>query len=382
MRELQEIAEGLENRRLIGLRLNLFGFALAGLFRIIDVYFMPDSGDQTFLILQIAGGALWLASLIQLLLIRVKINKDQNLKRLFNDELNAQNRLKTWKVGFIAVMIVQAVLVVVSFFGDYNALMAAEVSVYVAVCAVLSASIIQEELLSITLFRMDIDEEKYEIWNWRTFSFFHWLVNPGAGIVELLFGQRAPKVMLIEKQSEKPLMERTYIPCPHCETLHKGVVWSHKNKNVFRNWFGLYCPSCGEIIPCLSNVLTRIVRAATYPLWFWKKGDLKAKWIEKQRLKSQNLDLTEVPHKEVKWVRMGVVFAVFMFLFMTIFFQGFLYFYDDGKLEDLIPFFDLRFIAVNLVVWSLAGWGFSAFMKYYLGRKGKGTKSHIQNEAV
>lgn len=382
MQRIQEMAEGLENRRLIGLRLNLFGFALAGLFRIIDVYFMSVSGNSTFLMLQIAGGSLWLASLIQLLLIRVKINRDQNLKRLFNDELNAQNRLKTWKVGFIAVMIVQVVLIIVSLFGNYNALMAAEISVYVAVCAVLGASIIQEELLSITLFGMDIDEEKYEIWNWRTFSFFHWIVNPGIVINELLFGQRIPKVMLIEKQSDKPLMERTHVPCSHCETLHDGVVWSHKNKNVFRNWFGLYCPTCGKIIPCLLNVFSRIIIAITYPLWFWRKEALKKKWIKKQQEKSQNLDLTVMQHKDVPWLKMGVMFGGFMFLFMTIFFRGFLYFFDDGKLEDSVLFFDWRFITVNLVVWSLAGWGFSAFMKYYSGRKGKKTKSLIQNEEI
>lgn len=382
MRELQEIAESLENKRLVALRLNLFGFAMGGLFRFIDTWFLPASGNTTLLILQISGGFIWLFSLVQLLLIRHKIRENEDLKQLFNDELNAQNRLKTWKVGFVAVMVVQAVFLLLSFFNDYEAMMVAEVSIYVAFCAVLGASIIQEELLSITLFRMEIDESKYKIWNWRTFSFFHWIINPGIAINELLLGQRVPKVMLIDKQSDKPLMERTYVPCPHCETVHESVVWSHKNKNVFKNWYGLYCPSCGNVIPCLSNIFTRIARVVTYPLWFWKKEVMKAKWIEKQRLKSQNLDLTPMAHTEVNWVKMGVKFGVSMFIFMTIFFQGFLYFFDDGKAKDEIPFFDLTFILVNLVVWSLAGWGFSAFMKYYTGRKGQKVATDTQKPAV
>ena len=31
--------------------------------------------------------------------------------------------------------------------------------------------------------------------------------------------------MLIDKESNEPLMERNYIPCPHCETLNDGRIW-------------------------------------------------------------------------------------------------------------------------------------------------------------
>ncbi|MCE7992340.1 MAG: hypothetical protein HEP71_10180 [Roseivirga sp.] len=382
MRVLQEIAESLENKRLIALRLNLFGFAMGGLFRIIDTWFLPVSGNSVLLVLQLVGAGLWLISLIQLLLIRSKINKDEKLKRLFNDELSAQNRLKTWKVGFVAVMVVQVVLILVSLFNNYNALMAVEITVYVALCAVLGASIVQEELLSITLFRMEIDKEKYEVWNWRTFSFFHWIINPGVGIVELIFGQRVPKVMLIDRMSEKPLMERTYIPCPHCETMHNNAMWSHKNKNVYRNWYGLYCPSCGEIIPCLSNVLTRIVRAVTYPLWFWRKDFLKEKWIEKQRLRSQDIDTAGTLYKEVNWTRMGLIFGTSMFAMMILFGLGFLHFFDNGKLKELLPTYTTWYITVNLIVSSLSGWAFAFLLKLILGMRGRRAKSDSQNQTA
>lgn len=382
MRELQQMAESLENNRLVALRLNLFGFAMGGLFRIIDTWFLSTSGNTTLLALQIVGGVIWLVSLVQLLLIRGRINKDKSLKQLFNDELSAQNRLKTWKVGFVAVIVVQAIFLALSFFSDYQATMVAEISIYVAFCAVLGASIIQEELLSISLFRMDIDERKYKIWNWRTFSFFHWIINPGIAVNELLLGQRVPKVMLIDKESSKPLMERTYVPCPHCETVHESAVWSHKNKNVFKNWYGLYCPSCGDIIPCLSNVLSIVMRAITYPLWFWKKEDMKARWMEKQRLKSENLDTTVVAHKEVNWVKMGVKFGGIMFILMTVFFKVVQYTDDPQGDTVLEHVWDVPFLLTSLVLWALGGLAFGYGMKYFMGRVNKTKASKSESEAI
>ncbi len=382
MKELQELAERLENKKLVGLKLTLFGFALGGLFRIIDAHFISVSGNTTFLILQIIGGVIFLMGLSQLILVGIKVRRDSLLKQLFNDELSAQTRMKTWKAGFIAVVVTQTVFIAISSFQPYGALMAAEITIYVAFCASVGAGLIEEELLAINFFYPDFDEEKYEVWNWRKFSFFHWIVNPGIAINELLIGQRVPKVMLIDKQSDKAWMERSYTPCPHCGTVHQNAVWSKKNKNLFGNWYGLYCPDCGGVIPCLSNIFTRIIRIITYPLWFWKKDDLKARWIEKQKLKSQNLDLTPMTHDEVNWKKIGFKFGAWMFIFMTIFFQGFLYFFDEGKLKGEIPFFDLRFILINLVVWSLAGWGFSAFLKYYSGRKGQKAGADTQKQTV
>ncbi len=382
MRELQEIAESLENKRLVALRLNLFGFAMGGLFRIIDTWFLSTSGNTTLLALQILGGVIWLVSLIQLLLIGGQIAKNESLKQLFNDELSARNRLETWKVGFVAVMVVQVVFLVLSLFKGYQAMMVNEISIYVAFCAVLGASIIQEELLSITLFQMEIDEKKYKIWNWRTFSFFHWIMNPGIAFNELLLGQRVPKVMLIDKESEKPLMERTYVPCPHCETIHESAVWSHKNKNVFKNWYGLYCPSCGGIIPCLLNVCSRVILAITYPLWFWRKEAARAKWIEKQKQKSVQLDTAVVEHKDVSWLKIGFMFGASMFVVMTIFFKVVQYTDDPQGDTVLEHVWDVPFLLTSLVLWTLGGLAFGYGMKYFMGRVNKRKASKSESEAI
>ena len=42
---------------------------------------------------------------------------------------------------------------------------------------------------------------------------------------ELIFGVRVAKVTLIDKESDKPQRERTYVPCPHCETLNDSRLW-------------------------------------------------------------------------------------------------------------------------------------------------------------
>jgi len=72
-------------------------------------------------------------------------------------------------------------------------------------------------------------------------------------------------------------MEWTYVPCPHCHTLHDGRIWSAKNGTHRRNWFGYYCPECGKIIPCIHNGLAFLLLTITFPIWGWFKDDLKEK---------------------------------------------------------------------------------------------------------
>jgi hypothetical protein len=81
----------------------------------------------------------------------------------------------------------------------------------------------------------------------------HWIINPGLAFNELVLGQTIPKVMLIEKEGERPLFQRSLIPCPHCNTLHSGLKWTAKNKTAFKNWFGIYCDHCSGIIPVQRN---------------------------------------------------------------------------------------------------------------------------------
>lgn len=95
--------------------------------------------------------------------------------------------------------------------------------------------------------KINYNEEKYKIRNWKSPVILHWIINPGLVINELLLGQTIPKVILIEREKEKSLYQRSLVPCPHCGTLHNGLKWSAQNRTAFKNWLGYYCDNCKEI---------------------------------------------------------------------------------------------------------------------------------------
>ena len=108
-----------------------------------------------------------------------------------------------------------------------------------------------------------------------------WVLFPAFMFNELIFGQRQPKVWLVDKESDKPPEERSYVPCPHCETLNDSRLWA--TKNAFGHWFGLVCPSCHQIIPCLWNIFSLAVLAITFPLWYFPVRFFRHRWIEKEK---------------------------------------------------------------------------------------------------
>ena len=101
---------------------------------------------------------------------------------------------------------------------------------------------------------MEYDKNRFEIWALPHPLILFWVLFPALIFNELILGQRQPKVSLVDKKSDKPWMERCYIPCPHCETLNDARLWA--KGSAFGNWFGLVCPSCHEIIPCLWNIFS------------------------------------------------------------------------------------------------------------------------------
>ena len=84
---------------------------------------------------------------------------------------------------------------------------------------------------------MQYDKNRFKIYALPHPNVLFLVLNPVLIINELIFGQRAPKVTLIDQKSDKPLMERIYIPCPHCETLNNSRLW--EKWNSFGHWFGL-----------------------------------------------------------------------------------------------------------------------------------------------
>lgn len=125
----------------------------------------------------------------------------------------------------------------------------------------------------------------YKVWRWKNIYMLHWIINPGIAINELFLGQRVPKLMLIKKNSAKPLPEKSFVPCPHCGTIHSSLEWSHQNKTAFGNWFGLYCNHCEKVIPCLRNFTSLIIIVVTFPIWIWFKKSWKKRWLLVQKEK-------------------------------------------------------------------------------------------------
>lgn len=202
-------------------------------------------------------------------------------------------------------------------------------------------------------------DKKYKVYTWKNWIYLHWMLNPGLVINELILGQRVPKLSLIDKTSNKPRFESSFIPCPHCETIHDDRTWSAANGTGFKNWFGLYCPNCKQIIPCSTNIFTGIILILTYPLWGWFRKSLKVKWLKKQpdRFKMINTPTTPKLINKKGWIVMGLTWGALMFLTMTFgfpFFMG-----EEVNLED---------ISIGLVIWSIAGLIFGYTMKVFLNK--------------
>src|ERR1041385_1795941 len=129
------------------------------------------------------------------------------------------------------------------------------------------------------------DRSKFTVWAWPHPMILQWVINPGLAFNELFLGQRLPKVTLVEKHSDKPLVERTYVPCPHCTAMHDGRLWG--KGNAFGHWFGYVCPACGENIPCLWNVISLLLLLIAFPIWYLPARLLRPRWIEFETVPSQ-----------------------------------------------------------------------------------------------
>lgn len=102
--------------------------------------------------------------------------------------------------------------------------------------------------------KYQFDKNAYKVYRWWHPAHLFWIINPGSVINELLLGQRIPKLSLLNKTSGKSKFESSYIPCPHCKSLHQSKKWAPQNNTAFGNWFGLYCDNCGKTIPCLWSI--------------------------------------------------------------------------------------------------------------------------------
>ncbi len=188
------------------------------------------------------------------------------------------------------------------------------------------------------------------------------MLNSGLAINELILGQRVPEIMLIDQTSDKPFMERTYVPCPTCGTNHDGRTWSTQNNTAFKNWFGLYCPNCGGIIPCIRNWTSALILFLTYPLWFWWINSWKQSWLAAQPARYANLSFHTVERKNTHWLKMGLLWAAFMFIVMTVVMSVI----DESS-------YSLENMLIRIPIWLVAGLIFGFVMKWMMSKKARNT---------
>lgn len=211
---------------------------------------------------------------------------------------------------------------------------------------------------------MEFDKRKWKVYNSKNWVVIHWIINPGIVINELILGQRIPKISVEDKESNKPRIERTYIPCPHCEKMHDARTWSPQNNTGFKNWFGLYCNNCGNIIPCVTNVFSLIVLIVTFPVWGWFKKSMKDKWIEKQPERYASIELNEFanPYEGYGWIKQGLFFGTFMYVFIALVIP--LVSNKEISSQDLL---------IEIPIWLIGGLAFGYIMRLFSNKKGNTT---------
>ena len=215
---------------------------------------------------------------------------------------------------------------------------------------------------------MQYDKNRFKIWTIPHPPVLFWVLFPGAILNELILGQRLPKVTLIDKKSDKPLMERTYVPCPHCETLNDGRLWA--KWNALGHWFGFVCPSCHQIIPCLWNIFSLVVLAITFPLWYFPVRFFRHKWIEKEKERlTKVLERPLIQAKSIKWLLIGT-FGLGGFMWVVNEVGPQLWEVLNGEEWDLIMMF------VALLIWLATGFAWGLAMRFFMNRKGEKANKH------
>lgn len=218
---------------------------------------------------------------------------------------------------------------------------------------------------------MEYDKNRFEIWALPHPLILFWVLFPALIFNELIFGQRQPKVSLVDKKSDKPWMERTYIPCPHCETLNDARLWA--KGRAFGHWFGLVCPSCHQVIPCLWNIFSLAVLAITFPLWYFPARAYRQKWLEKEKERlAKVLERPLIQAKSVNWLLRGTLYL------------GGLMWVIMGVIPEVWEVlnggeWDWIMMLIALPIWLVTGSAWGLFMRFWMNRKGEKTDKHKSN---
>src|SRR5262249_22824105 len=126
--------------------------------------------------------------------------------------------------------------------------------------------------------------QDYDVWILPHPLLLHRILNPGLAFNEVVLGQRVPAMLFFCRECPVPLTDRQYVFCPGCRAFHGGVIWSRACG--FANWLGLVCPDCGEPIPSLWNLTSRLVLHVTLPLWWPLRRHYEGRYLAWARQRS------------------------------------------------------------------------------------------------
>ena len=183
----------------------------------------------------------------------------------------------------------------------------------------------------------------------------HWMLNPGLAINEFFLGQRIPRITLIDQQSDKIFANRSFVQCPHCQTIHSVHRWG--KGNAFWHFAGLYCPTCENKIPTLFNIFTIVLLVVSFPIWKPLQmvfAERFKKWELSRLQKTKGIERT-LPQK-ISAIKMGLPFGLLMGLFFII---------SNGARMGYTP----QNIAVGLLTGAFAGLFFGLIMKFFMNKK-------------
>ena len=93
------------------------------------------------------------------------------------------------------------------------------------------------------------DTNKYKVYTWKHWMILHYILNPGLVFNELVMKQRLLQVMLEDKTSDKPRMERCYVPSLHCNKLHDGEIGRPIAVPVLKIGSASIAPIVAELFP-------------------------------------------------------------------------------------------------------------------------------------
>lgn len=198
--------------------------------------------------------------------------------------------------------------------------------------------------------------KRFELPNWML---LHWILNPGLVINELVLGQRLPKLTLTCTECALPLPERSYVPCPHCNTVHEARIWG--GRNAFGNWRGYVCPTCNTRIPAIWNLTSLVVLALLSPVWY-----PFYRFYFKDRPPSPPIQTPGKPLRTINKAagfRMGLTYGFLMWLLMS-------------AVPATVEYFQTGEMNVGRLIqggeiYLVAGAAFGLIMYLYLIRKGK-----------